>query len=164
MAGGVDVAAVGVAADILKATMTMQTTKPIRILSRYLAFAQPAPYPESVPLEPRRAIRLIGDPGFNLPPPAAFTPARRAVGDLSLFYRYSCFVLEWPALSLSGTCLGEEYQVSGDNPQISGNRRKFQMNHIPNEPEEWKKISMEFMNMWQYPLCLGAFYGSYITF
>nr|CAH7756777.1 unnamed protein product [Callosobruchus chinensis] len=37
----------------------------------------------------RRAVRLISDPALNLPPPAAFSPARHAVGDLSLFYRYS---------------------------------------------------------------------------
>nr|CAH7761353.1 unnamed protein product [Callosobruchus chinensis] len=38
----------------------------------------------------RRVIRLIGDPALTPPPPpVAFSPARRAVGDLSLFYRYS---------------------------------------------------------------------------
>nr|CAH7736121.1 unnamed protein product [Callosobruchus chinensis] len=35
----------------------------------------------------RRAIRLIGDPALT-PPPAPLSH-RRAVGDLSLFYRYS---------------------------------------------------------------------------
>nr|CAH7734480.1 unnamed protein product [Callosobruchus chinensis] len=34
----------------------------------------------------------------------------------------------------------------------------------PNAPEQWKKIAMDFMNMWQYPLCLGALDGRHITF
>ncbi|KAL1488721.1 hypothetical protein ABEB36_014520 [Hypothenemus hampei] len=34
----------------------------------------------------------------------------------------------------------------------------------PNTKEEWKKISVEFDEMWQFPNCLGSLDGKHITF
>ncbi|KAK4885921.1 hypothetical protein RN001_002192 [Aquatica leii] len=35
---------------------------------------------------------------------------------------------------------------------------------MPNSPEEWEQIAMEFYRLWQFPHCIGALDGRHITF